>query len=128
MKNLKSEFCWHIYGLIHKANKNYVEAINCFKQSVKNGNDNVQLARDIANLQLHIRDYDGNLESRKQLLFAKTNLIVNWVAYCVANHLSGNYGTSWRVVESIENMITKDQNNKLKPVEENEVPMALLTL
>ena len=40
-KNIKSDFCWHIYGLINKANKNYVEAVKCFNWSLKYDNDNL---------------------------------------------------------------------------------------
>lgn len=56
-KNLKSSFNWHIYGMINKASKNYVEAIKCFLQTLKLGDENLQLLRDTSNMQLHMRDY-----------------------------------------------------------------------
>lgn len=50
MKGIKSDFCWHIYGLVNKAEKNYPEAIKCFIQALKNDNDNLQLIKDLSNL------------------------------------------------------------------------------
>lgn len=32
MNNMMSHVCWHVYGLVHRADRNYVEAIKCYKQ------------------------------------------------------------------------------------------------
>jgi hypothetical protein len=32
MKNMKSEICWHILGIIHRNAKNYPEAVKCYIQ------------------------------------------------------------------------------------------------
>lgn len=30
MKNVKSEICWHIYGIINRIQRNYSEAAKCY--------------------------------------------------------------------------------------------------
>jgi peptide alpha-N-acetyltransferase len=33
--NLKSHVCWHVYGLFHRADRNYVEASKCYLNALK---------------------------------------------------------------------------------------------
>lgn len=32
---MKSMFCWHTYGTVHKKRKNFIEAAKCFEQALK---------------------------------------------------------------------------------------------
>lgn len=58
-------------------------------------------------------------------------MLVNWVAFAVSLHLvrifslfkeiqNGNLSEALKAIESTENIINKDVNNKIKPIEENE--------
>lgn len=33
--DLSSHICWHVYGLLHKSDKNYEEAMKCYNQALK---------------------------------------------------------------------------------------------
>ncbi len=33
--DLRSHICWHVYGLLHKSDKNYEEAMKCYNQALK---------------------------------------------------------------------------------------------
>lgn len=33
--DLTSHICWHVYGLIHKGEKNYEEALKCYTQALR---------------------------------------------------------------------------------------------
>jgi peptide alpha-N-acetyltransferase len=33
--DLSSHICWHVYGLVHKQEKNYGEALKCYSQALK---------------------------------------------------------------------------------------------
>jgi peptide alpha-N-acetyltransferase len=33
--DLSSHICWHVYGLIHKGEKNYKEALKCYTQALR---------------------------------------------------------------------------------------------
>ena len=34
-KDLKSHVCWHIYGLLYRADRNYEEAIKCYRNALR---------------------------------------------------------------------------------------------
>ncbi|KAH8871003.1 N-alpha-acetyltransferase 16, NatA auxiliary subunit [Schistosoma japonicum] len=57
--NITSFVCWHIYGLIHKSDHKYEEAIKCYLQALKLDNENLQVLRDLSVLQMQLRDYEG---------------------------------------------------------------------
>lgn len=52
MKNLGSDIAWHIYGIINRSNRNYQEAINCYKKALDISPENVQILRDLSLLQV----------------------------------------------------------------------------
>lgn len=33
--DLTSHICWHVFGLVHKADRNYEEALKCFTQALR---------------------------------------------------------------------------------------------
>jgi tetratricopeptide (TPR) repeat protein len=33
--DLTSHICWHVFGLVHKADRNYEEALKCYTQALK---------------------------------------------------------------------------------------------
>ena len=33
--DLTSHICWHVFGLVHKADRNYDEALKCYAQALK---------------------------------------------------------------------------------------------
>lgn len=33
--DLQSHICWHVYGLVHKQDRNYEEALKCYTQALK---------------------------------------------------------------------------------------------
>lgn len=87
MKNLKSQICWHIYGVVQRNQKNYSEAVKCYTQALKIDPDNLNILRDMALLQVQIRDLIGHLETRRKLLLNKTSLPINWITFAIGHHL-----------------------------------------
>jgi tetratricopeptide (TPR) repeat protein len=33
--DIRSHVCWHVFGLVHRAEANYAEAVKCYKQALK---------------------------------------------------------------------------------------------
>ncbi|KAJ7446637.1 NMDA receptor-regulated protein 1a [Mycena latifolia] len=69
--DLTSHICWHVYGLIHKGEKNYEEALKCYTQALRFDKcvaRNLNILRDAAQLQTQLRIYDGLVETRHTLL------------------------------------------------------------
>ena len=56
MYNLRSHVCWHVYGLVHRSNRDYQEAVKCYKQALKIDKDNMQILRDLSLLQIQVRE------------------------------------------------------------------------
>ena len=90
---VSSHVCWHVYGLLHRAERNYPEAIKCYKRALKlepglNGGDG-QILRDLSHLQIQERDIEGFVESRSALLAARPGQRHNWLPLAVGHHLTG---------------------------------------
>ena len=60
LKNdMKSNICWHVYGLLWRSLKNYEEAIKAYRMALRLAPESANILRDLAHLQCQIRDYDG---------------------------------------------------------------------
>lgn len=51
-----SHVCWHVYGLLHRSERNYSEAIKSYLNALKHEPDNLQILKDLAALQIQIRE------------------------------------------------------------------------
>jgi hypothetical protein len=103
--NMRSHVCWHVYGLIFRADRKYNDAIKCYQvracrscswraadgrhlqQALRLDKENMQILKDLSNLQIHCRFHDGFSETRRQILLLKPNNKGNWIAYAIGNHL-----------------------------------------
>lgn len=57
---MKSHVCWHVYGLLYRADRQYKDAIKCYNMALKLDKDNLQILRDLSLLQIHTRDLQGS--------------------------------------------------------------------
>ncbi|KAJ7637139.1 NMDA receptor-regulated protein 1-domain-containing protein [Roridomyces roridus] len=103
--DLTSHICWHVYGLIHKGEKNYEEALKCYKQALKYDKENLNILRDAAQLETQLRIYDGLVETRHTLLRIRPAMRQHWVALAVAYHLNGNLTEAKKVLEHYESTL-----------------------
>jgi len=101
LKNaMKSHVCWHVYGLLYRSVKNYEEAIKAYRFALRLDPESVQIQKDLALLQVHMRDYAGYVQSRNQMLQARPQIRQNWTALAVALQLSGD-------LEKAEDVLTR---------------------
>ena len=56
---------WHVYGLLHRADKNYAEAAKCYTHALKYNKNDIHILRDFALLQTQMRQYDALIVSKK---------------------------------------------------------------
>nr|CAH8854066.1 unnamed protein product [Trichobilharzia regenti] len=96
--NITSFVCWHIYGLIHKSDHKYEEAIKCYLQALRLDNDNLQVLRDLSVLQMQLRDYEGCKDIRYKLLLLRPSQKASWIGYALIHHLLGNYETALTII------------------------------
>lgn len=60
VKNLKNPVAWHVLGMLHKNAANFEEAKKAYIMAQKFDADNLNIARDLANLQVFLKDYAGH--------------------------------------------------------------------
>lgn len=69
--NIFSHVCWHVYGLLHKAERNYKEASKCYSQALKIDPNNFLVVRDLAQAHLMLREMDEYVDARRKLFELK---------------------------------------------------------
>ncbi|QKX55786.1 uncharacterized protein TRUGW13939_02884 [Talaromyces rugulosus] len=103
LKNdMKSHVCWHVFGLLYRAEKNYEEAIKAYKFALRLEPDSQPIQRDLALLQMQMRDYQGYIQSRSSMLQSRPSLRQNWTALAIAHHLAGNLTEAENVLNTFE--------------------------
>ncbi|XP_041015237.1 N-terminal acetyltransferase A complex auxiliary subunit NAA15-like [Juglans microcarpa x Juglans regia] len=109
LKNdLKSHVCWHVYGLLYRSDREYREAIKCYRNALRIDPDNIEILRDLSLLQAQMRDLTGFVETRQQLLSLKPNHRMNWIGFAVAHHLNSNASKAVEILEAYEGTLEDD--------------------
>ncbi|PNY10712.1 N-alpha-acetyltransferase 15 NatA auxiliary subunit-like protein [Trifolium pratense] len=109
LKNdLKSHVCWHVFGLLYRSDREYREAIKCYRNALRIDPDNIEILRDLSLLQAQMRDLSGFVETRQQLLTLKPNHRMNWIGFSVAHHLNSNGSKAVEILEAYEGTLEKD--------------------
>lgn len=106
LKNsMKSHVCWHVYGLLYRSAKNFEEAIKAYKFALKLEPESQQIQKDLALLQIQMRDYQGYVQSRRAILQQRTGWRQNWTALAVAQHLAGDLVNAERTLTTYEDTL-----------------------
>lgn len=75
--------------------------------------DNLTVLRDLANLQIQMRDLPGFLETRQALIELKPTNAQSWISLALAHHLLGNHEVAATIIESYEGTV----KGEIKPNE-----------
>jgi len=92
---------------VHKSDRNYVEAIKCFKNAIRidgpQSPNSTMILRDLSQMQLQVRDFKGFLDSRMKFLNADRNIQYPsaWVSVALAHHLLENYEQAAKVLQQL---------------------------
>jgi len=103
--NMRSHVCWHVYGLLWRADKNFDEAIKAYKMALRFDPESQQILRDLALLQIQMRDYPGYVESRKTMVVSKPQVRQNWTGLAIAHHLNGDLAEAEKVLTKYEETV-----------------------
>ncbi|ORZ01390.1 NMDA receptor-regulated protein 1-domain-containing protein [Syncephalastrum racemosum] len=109
--DLTSHICWHVYGLLHRADKNYEEAAKCYTHALKYNKNDIHILRDFALLQTQMRHYDALIETRTQLLQQKPTNPPFWIGLAVAYQLAGKPDTAAEVLKAHEDSLKDMPSN-----------------
>jgi peptide alpha-N-acetyltransferase len=119
----RSHVCWHVYGLLHRTDHNYNESIKAYKQALKIDPDNIQIMRDLSLLQIQMRDLAGFEVTRHSILNLKPNGKMNWLAFAVARHLTGNLRGAVAVIDSYLGTLSEGAPELARGFEASELAM-----
>lgn len=123
--DMRSYVCWHVYGLLHRAERNYNEAIKAYKQALRIDVDNLQILRDLSLLQIQMRDLKGFSVTRQTILGLKPNQKINWLSFALAKHLIGDQQGAVNVLKTYLDSLGPDALEKSRCYETSELLMYL---
>lgn len=109
LKNdLKSHVCWHVYGLLYRSDRDYREAIKCYRNALRIDPENIQILRDLSLLQAQMRELAGFVETRRQLLTLKPSHRNNWIGFAIAYHMNHDPTMAASILDSYEGTLEED--------------------
>lgn len=112
-----------MYGLLHRSDSNYNEAIKAYKQALRIDQNNLQILRDLSMLQIQMRDLDGFVQTRNQLLAIKSNAKVNWIAFALARHMAGDLRGAVKVIDTYMGTLTEGSSELGRCFESSELAL-----
>jgi len=119
----RSHVCWHVYGLLHRSDRNYLEAIKAYKQALRIDPQNLQILRDLSMLQIQMRDLEGFAVTRNTLLTLKSNAKINWMAFALSKHLTGHLRDAVKVIDIYLGTLTEDSEELGRCFESSELAL-----
>lgn len=124
LKNdMRSHVCWHVYGLLHRSDRKYNEAIKAYKQALRIDPGNLQILRDLSMLQIQMRDLKGFAVTRNTLLTLKANAKINWMAFALARHLTGDLRGAVKVIDIYLGTLTEESEELGRCFESSELAL-----
>ncbi|OAV89307.1 hypothetical protein PTTG_28744 [Puccinia triticina 1-1 BBBD Race 1] len=100
--DLKSHIVWHVYGIITRADRNYAEAVKSYTQALRLDPENHNILRDLAILQIQVRQYSAYVESRWKLLRSNRRSRTAWLSLAMAYKLNHQTEAALQVMDAIE--------------------------
>lgn len=129
LKNdLKSHVCWHVYGLLYRSDREYREAIKCYRNALKIDPENIQILRDLSLLQAQMRDLGGFVETCRTLLTLKPNHRNYWIGFAIAHHQNMNPGKAVDILTAYEGTLEEDYPPENERYEHSEMLLYKVSL
>ncbi|GAA5916478.1 hypothetical protein JCM5296_005897 [Sporobolomyces johnsonii] len=103
--DMGSHIVWHVYAIVLRADKNFDEALKCYKKACEIEKDSLNLLTDLSTLTIHLRHYADYVEVRRSILRTQPRLRRNWLALAVAQYLAQQYADACATLTYYENML-----------------------
>lgn len=116
-KNLTNYTCWHVYGIVHRLKKDFETAKKAYQNAHKYNPSNDSILRDLCQIQVHLRDFEGFAETRRLQLVKDPSVRENWIAYAAASYMAKNYDICLSTIESILKINVEETDKKKRPLQ-----------
>ncbi|KAJ2408928.1 hypothetical protein J3F80_001721 [Coemansia sp. RSA 2526] len=100
--NPQSSISWHVYGLVCRSDKKYVQAIKCYEEALKADSENMHILREVASLYVQMRQYSKAVECREKLTAMNPFFPSFWLGLATAHHMNGRYDLAIKVISAHE--------------------------
>jgi len=121
--DMRSHVCWHVFGLLHRSDRNYNEAIKAYKQALRIDPENLQILRDLSLLQIQMRDLKGFVVTRHTILTLKPNNKIHWLAFALAKHLNNDREGAISIIDIYLGTLTENSPELHRGFESSELAM-----
>ena len=98
----QSHVCWHVMGLVHRAEREHGESAKCYAQALKLDPENGLILKDLSMVYLQTRNLKAFVELRWKLLSTKRDQRMSYVALACGLHLTGEHESAFDVLDSYE--------------------------
>eukprot|EP01094_Clydonella_sp_ATCC50884_P014490 TRINITY_DN2493_c0_g1_i2.p1 TRINITY_DN2493_c0_g1~~TRINITY_DN2493_c0_g1_i2.p1 ORF type:complete len:703 (-),score=258.59 TRINITY_DN2493_c0_g1_i2:6-2114(-) len=116
-KDVQSFLCWNVLGMIYRSKKDYAQAAKFYKGALRNDPpQKASIMRDLAMVQIHVRDVAGYLATRHQMFMDNPKQGHHWMGFAVATHLCGNLDQAVKVLTSYADIITNKDDMEYSEV------------
>ena len=95
-------------GTIYRNDRAFHQAYKYYQTALYHDGKNEKVLRELASVQLQLRDFDGHLKTRRTLWKSHPEYRVNWVGYAIACHLSGEYEYASHLVKLVHESCLSD--------------------
>ncbi|KAJ1949501.1 hypothetical protein FBU59_001116 [Linderina macrospora] len=95
-----SSLCWQISGLVYRLDANYVESSKSFANALKTDSENIQILRDLAQMQVQLRQYDQLVETRLKLVKINPGDPMFWLGLAVAHQMNKRYDLAIKALDT----------------------------
>jgi hypothetical protein len=76
-QNTKSGLSWHLYAIMLKNDKNFIDSIKSMRTSLKFDESNISLRKEMSTLMLICQDFESFLEARTIIFSSNNSSIIN---------------------------------------------------
>eukprot|EP01091_Cochliopodium_minus_P011745 TRINITY_DN3418_c0_g1_i1.p1 TRINITY_DN3418_c0_g1~~TRINITY_DN3418_c0_g1_i1.p1 ORF type:complete len:828 (+),score=282.26 TRINITY_DN3418_c0_g1_i1:29-2512(+) len=118
--NLKNPKLWRTLGQLHSYDGQFEQAVNAFKTSLRMEAKQPEVIKELAELQIYLRDYTGYNESRASMFNDNSSTMSNWMGYATSSYLAGDIDLALNIISTfIDNGLLVSKS--VKPPSRNKI-------
>lgn len=114
-KNMRGTLPWHSYAIMCRNDKNFAEALKCYKRAFSFDPENSNISRDLSSVCIHQRDWESFTDVREKMLNQKSDVRANWIGVALGHFMLKNYDIAAAIFNTT--MEIMDAGDKDAPVE-----------
>ena len=104
-----SHVCWHVLGLVHRAERNHAESAKCYAQALKMDSENGLIMKDLSIVYLQTRNFKAFVDLRWKILGKKPDQRASYASLACGLHLLGEHDSAYDVIDTYEKVRASNQ-------------------